>query len=865
MKIISKKYYEKIKIKYFKKFIPKKLINRLSSFSLIILILQLFSIPFIYKYNKASIKYLLGISSKKDLYNKGGIYKSKLNDLSDFFKDLFTASFTTKKLDSLYLDINLKNASLLACKINKDCPPGNEYIANGLLIFKNKKYDISLRPKGMRLIHNLDFKRMSMRVNIKGDLKFLGMDKFSIQMPIIRGYDSEIFVANLLQKDNLIAPRNRYVKFYVNGEYVGIRHIEESVRTELIEHFNYRNGPIFDLNQKYGDVYSSSRFNLVEKKWIEIDNNLVKNSRDILVSSQYNKSLFKEYFNISKWSKYFAYMEAFQSFHGTLPKSLKFFLNPINGKFEPIFFDGHKDKWHKNTRITDLVYKYENTQDCKSQNIYAGHAVDLCSHIDWYKFIFGNDFNNKEFYIEYINNLEKISSQEFIKNVLKPQWDNLSFYRGNLYKEFWRTDDFYHVGFSPYIASWSSLKLRLKRIREDLYILRTKKPFIEFDDFNNIYIYNNHSYLPQIIYISCNSKKSEPLIAIKDKVLKYDLGLLGDCNSSNYYFSLDNMQSSFLIKNNIEEISSNINFIKSENNIFLVRKKGTINVKSNKIIASDKIIFGPGSRICLLGGSTLILESKNLIFEKSNSLGGVRIESCDNRGGSLIIRNSNVSGKELYADNLISPQLKLMNLYGGINIINSKIVLDNLSILNSRSEDSLNLVDSQLNANNLSFNKIQSDALDLDNSNIRANNIYCKNIGNDCLDLSYSTGRVSFIESDNVRDKVISLGESSNLNVENLYISDSEMGAVSKDKSILFIKNYKYKKVNLPIVSFIKKVQFGPPFVHVSEISPNKLNQYLISKDSFFFLQGKQIKGSDSSEIIKKRLYGNQYGVKTNR
>ena len=161
----------------------------------------------------------------------------------------------------------------------------------------------------------------------------------------------------------------------------------------------------------------------------------------------------------------------------------------------------------------------------------------------------------------------------------------------------------------------------------------------------------------------------------------------------------------------------------------------------------------------------------------------------------MIIRNSNVSGKELYADNLISPQLKLMKLYGGINIINSKIVLDNLSILNSKSEDSLNLVDSQLNANNLSFIKIQSDALDLDNSNIRANKIYCKNIGNDCLDLSYSMGRISFIESDNVRDKVISLGESSNLNVGNLYISNSEMGAVVKINLFYLLKIINMKKL----------------------------------------------------------------------
>ena len=86
---------------------------------------------------------------------------------------------------------------------------------------------------------------MSFKV-ILGDKKNLGMDNFFIQMPVIRGYDSELLVANS-SKDNLLSPNNIYYNFYINGQYVGIRHVEEAIRKELIESANYRYGPIFDL------------------------------------------------------------------------------------------------------------------------------------------------------------------------------------------------------------------------------------------------------------------------------------------------------------------------------------------------------------------------------------------------------------------------------------------------------------------------------------------------------------------------------------------------------------------------------------------------------------------------------------------
>ena len=555
------------------------------------------------------------------------------------------------------MNINLKNASIIDCK-NNDC---EKDINVGKRINFNKKIKLNYRQRGLEK-YITRFQQMILNVNIKGQEKFMGMDNFSIQMPVIRGYDRELLVSSLLRKDNLLAPRNFYFKFYINGEYVGIRHIEEAVRKELIEAANYRNGPIFDLDQKEGDIYQLAKFNLIEnEKWNQRDNKISIDAMNILNRSKNNPSLFNVYFNNKKWAKYFAYMQAFQTFHGTLPKSIKFYLNPIEGKFEPIFFDGHIDKWNKNTRITDLIFKYSSANDCKNGMIGSDHAVKLCNQIKWYQFLFGESFKNKNFYIEYFNTLEKISSENFIKNTLRNEWDKLSFYRGSLYKEFWRTDEYDQFGLTPYIASWSSLESRLKKIRNEINIAQNIQPSFEYDvEKRKVNILNKRSVLPQIAYI-CGSKISSPLILIKDKTLKYDLNLIGKCDSKEVYLSLKNQNKKIQISKsrNIlqKEITSNYpaNFKETNFNKLVLGSNKILNINNDQVISSENIYFPPGSKICLSNKATLTLESKNIFFDSSTRLGGVRIEACDEFGGSLIIRNSNIYANEIFIDKLTSP------------------------------------------------------------------------------------------------------------------------------------------------------------------------------------------------------------------
>ena len=124
---------------------------------------------------------------------------------------------------------------------------------------------------------------------------------------------------------------------------------------------------------------------------------------------------------------------------------------------------------------------------------------------------------------------------------------------------------------------------------------------------------------------------------------------------------------------------------------------------------------------------------------------------------------------------------------------------------------------------------------------------------------------MNYIKGNNVKDKIISLGEKSFLNVSFLEAKNSAIELVSKDLSNLTIYNYVHKNVQLTIAAFIKKTEFVSPSVTVKQMKPRLFNENFIAKDSNVFISNEKINGSKSSIEISKLLYGNLYGVKTKR
>tara|TARA_Y100001968_G_scaffold174618_1_gene160047 strand:+ start:1156 stop:3813 length:2658 start_codon:yes stop_codon:yes gene_type:complete len=869
--------------KLFNKTISSKFARRLYKPALTIVGLQIIALPLIIHYNRPTIKYALGIHSRNDLFSIFDRKVSNLKDYKSYLGDILKATFGNESLDRVDLNINIRNISRikpLQCSKNGMRSKCREKIwAKAFLNSNGNSFDVRLRQKGTRSLHhtNLDFKKMSLRVNVKGENRFYGMSEFAIQIPPIRGYDTELLAAKALERENIITPRHRYISFYINGEYVGIRHLEEIVSKELIESKKRRYGPVFELNKDYGDDYFTSRFQLRDPKdWSAADGKLAKQAITILELSKQNKAILFKYFDIPKWSKYMAFMDIFQTFHGTEASSVKYFLDPTRGLIEPILWDGHIDKWNKNTRLSDIAYNFSSQKECSLNLIGSIHAVDVCNQINWYQLFFGTRNKiNQDFYINYFRSLEEISSKEYEEVILKLMWNDLSVERGNLYKGLWRSDEFHRMGPTPYIGSWHRISSRIKQIREEVSFARKIEPLISYETSNSrlIHVLNQHSRLPQILNIRCQDNESNPIVLIKGKQTKFDLSQLGGrCNASNSYYTLDNFEniinitSNYSIEYSLQKKLNNLskNKIKTSDK-YIFNGGDKVIFHKDTDINLDKIIFEPGSSICIDRGATLTLSAPTIQFKSDPILGHVTIQNCDDKGGSLIIENSDVLIDKLYVSRLTAPSLDLKALYGGINIINSNVSFQHININESRSEDGINFINSLVKGSILNASNIISDAVDSDNSVLNLEHVKCINISNDCIDFSFSLANIGEVYAYYVKDKVISLGENSLVNVRNFNANKSEMGLVSKDKSTLTVNEASFSDVNLPIVSFVKKPEFGDPIVNLLKVNKGTLRQSLIAHESSVFLGDEQLDSNYSSIEILNKLYGNQFGVKTIR
>ena len=253
--------------------------------------------------------------------------------------------------------------------------------------------------------------------------------------------------------------------------------------------------------------------------------------------------------------------------------------------------------------------------------------------------------------------------------------------------------------------------------------------------------------------------------------------------------------------------------------------------------------------IFVLDGNIQILgDRKNTISIKAkdnNPWKGIYVRSNEKSKSDSVIKNTHVSNFT-YFDN------SLVQLTGGINFYNSNVNIKDLIVKDAYSEDAINLVNCEYSIANTVVENSMSDAIDIDFSNGTLKASKFKNIGGDALDFSGSNSNIIKANIDNVKDKGISVGEESIVNLNNVKISNSVIGIASKDSSKVFGENIDVKNCIMhDYASFQKKSFFlGGSMTLVDSTGCNK---ELVQINSFLSLNGKIFKGKDID--INKEYY----------
>ena len=175
---------------------------------------------------------------------------------------------------------------------------------------------------------------------------------------------------------------------------------------------------------------------------------------------------------------------------------------------------------------------------------------------------------------------------------------------------------------------------------------------------------------------------------------------------------------------------------------------------------------------------------------------------------------------------------------GSINFHNTYVNIQKVLFENISSEDALNIINSEFSINDIQFKNNNSDSIDFDFSNGSLENAEFYNIGNDAIDLSGSKASIKDINFYEVNDKLISIGENSDVKISNINANQSYVGIASKDGSIVKANKIKMENVNFPFLSFNKKFEYEIANLFIEDIDlKNYTRKWLKDENSKIFFE----------------------------
>ena len=795
------------------------------------------AITFFGKINTVIIKKYMGIDlSKIDQYFDILIIKTK-------------TLIAKPKIDKIELEVNQKVILQLEkqrhIKITNNIYASKFLMHNILINNGDKKLKGKIRIKGDRSIHWQDKTTTSYKIDMRENDRFFGLEEFSIQKPIARNYTYEYLFHKLLQETGQLSLKYFFINLYFNDENRGLYAVEESFSKELLERQKKRNGPIFGLDEEIStSPYPNVHYDLYSSQfWLKENPNLVKSAYSILNNLRDNeKDLnIEDHFDLDKWASFFALIDITGTYHGSLAKSVKLYFNPIQAKFEPIGFDGHyMDNMFEDFILSDFL------QEDKIKCSY------ICAERDWYLKFF--KLQNGELNYEFI---KKYSNSRFIKSFLNKNKKEIDRINTLIYSENSRPDRSLWKGFSTFIYDDQLLYKRSKLIEGRINSVNFKNYKLSLEKNNLIFDDTNSMFPIHMTASNCKSLKQTNFYLAGSMQIKWP----NECNK--IYFKDHNGEDKFfLLSKNIsmnkdkiflekkfDDLSKNKNAEMISKNHFIISKNIQL-TKNTHIPKNLNFLIKEGVVINIIKNSTLFVEGNIKFIGKDNN----KIIIQSDGSGSLVFLNNKVEIKNMIVENLGYPKLNRYILYGGLNFINTELNLENISVKNSQSEDAINLIDSTATLKNISLENIESDAVDIDFGLVKFSKIICSEIKNDCLDISGSKIVGTDLNVDKSEDKGLSVGENSEVKINNIIVKNSKIGFAIKDGSNVYLENVKSINNQYDIAVFNKKQEFDIPFLEVKNFI-NKSQKILQSRSSKLIIDDVVFLGKQNNQYINSVIY----------
>ncbi len=822
------------------------------------------------------------------LFEFNSIVKSKnYNNLYDFISTVVsnyknswdakpeTISIEIKDKDFKKLEKNRKQALERGVIIND---MDGDYVS-AVIEYNGKKINSKLRLKGHMTDH-LQNNKWSFRVKIKeNDETFMGMKRFSLQHPGTRGYIYEWLYHELMKREDVIALRYKFINVKVNGDDWGIYAVEENFENELLANNNRLTGPIIRFNP---DLYWVNRYNEYQRinSFDEFASYYSANPEAYREEKVLKDSVQKEYylkaialieglrskqisvdvaFDIPRLAKFHAIIDLVGGVHSIDWSDIKYYYNPVTAKLEPVAYES---------------FTVLNSKNISSQ--YKFVSLDSSANYeDWHSMI----FSDKTFFKEYIKQVERICSADYLTTFFdesnKELKNNLAIiYKEFPYKKFDKEDYFKRVKqIQRVLNPPKAVHAYLQNIENNIATVQVAAIDALPVEIKSIQIDGNNYKLSEDVILP--SKKANSFLVyttVKFKLnadfvwkasysdsLKINYSILGSSlNKEVKLFPFPHTDSEFIN----EELKNKKSTIENDENFIVDEKTKMIQLKSNKTTISNDVVVPAGYVFFVRAGAVIDFKKKAKLISYSplSFIGNVdfpiTVTSSDSSSQGIEIINSEKSilsyvvfkGFPIIAD----FQWKRS---GTLTFYESEVEIKNCSFYNFKSEDVINVIRSKFLIQNCLFQNCKNDGFDADFSEGTIEGCAFEDCIENAIDITKSKVLLKSIYISGSMNKGLNFKDGSEIIANDLKIKNSYIGVSAEDYSLVKINDIELTNNEYGLVSYKNKPSAGHADITVVKIKlVNVKKDYLKERKSLINIDGAEIKEdiNDVELIIKK-------------
>ena len=796
---------------------------------------------------------------------------------SNYFKGLEanpeTISIEIKEDDYKKLEKNRKQALERGVIIND---LDGDYVS-ATIEYQGKKIKVKLRLKGHMTDH-LQENKWSFRVKVKDKDSFMGMKRFSIQHPGTRGYIYEWIYHELMKQEDVIALRYKFIDVKVNGRDWGIYAVEENFENELIENNNRKKGPILRFNpdlywisrynelthqnsyDEYASYYSANPEAYRENKVLEDSTQKYYYFKAIaLIEGLRSKNItVDQAFDIPRLAKFHAIIDLVGGDHAIDWSDIKYYYNPISGKFEPVAYESFT-----NLESRDLTAFYKYVQLDSTTN-----------YVDWHTMI----YSNTVFFKEYMKQLERITKTSYLDAFFNKSNDELHKNLAIIYKEFpykkFEKEQYYnrqemikklisppkaiHAYFNKMdgviahiqIGAIDALPVEIKSMSiNGLFSLQGTKIILAAKQTNTyVKFYDVNFVMPN------NFKWSEKLI---DSInIQYSILGSSELKTANV-FPFPHTDSEF--------ISSDLKNQKStvQDFSFLVTNELTksIYIKLGKQIISKDLIIPAGYTLIANFGVSIDIKNNAKIISYSPIIfvgtedEPIIIESSDSSSqGIELISTINSKFNYVTFKNLPKVHDEQWTRSGAITFYESTVEFSNCSFYNSKAEDAINLIRSKFVFTECLFHKMHDDALDIDFSEGTVSNCVFENCNENALDITMGKVKIKSVYINGAGNKALNIKAGTELIGNDVRIKNANIAVSAEDLSSIDLQKITISDSEIGLVAYKNKPGAGHPTIKLTGLTLTHVKKnYLKEKKSTILANGIDIRDGigDVETIIK--------------